>query len=332
MQIVRPKMTRATYMALKKYIMKEREKKKQEQEQDKEQERLKKERELKKKKEEEDSLTLEQTKEQIALWENKLASLKQEKHELFSQLKKVLHQENALKQKTQLKEQQNDQTSLQHQYMVGIGTNAQAFLQQQSNKKYLSIPAQNPPQSLKRSRSPSPTPYHSHYSSNLVQSNSAYNNIIKAEPPFCLKPGTYQPGQTPSGHPSFAGQQSAHNYLQQNPQQQQPGSFQPSTNQRYSLTSSPAFYPTSHFLHQSSKSSIPESQFPTGTHLRQPSNSQRRHQQPLPSGAPAYAMNIPSQMDHPSNKVGFSSDEKLRMPQRSAVQPRSHGYNQQNRY
>ena len=29
MQIVRPKMTRATYMALKKYIMKEREKKKQ---------------------------------------------------------------------------------------------------------------------------------------------------------------------------------------------------------------------------------------------------------------------------------------------------------------
>ena len=36
-----------------------------EQEQDKEQERLKKERELKKKKEEEDSLTLEQTKEQV---------------------------------------------------------------------------------------------------------------------------------------------------------------------------------------------------------------------------------------------------------------------------
>lgn len=40
----------------------------------------------------------------------------------------------------------SDQTSLQHQYMVGIGTNAQAFLQQQSNKKYLSIPTQNPPQ------------------------------------------------------------------------------------------------------------------------------------------------------------------------------------------
>ena len=38
-----------------------------EQEQDKEQERLKKERELKKKKEEEDSLTLEQTKEQVSV-------------------------------------------------------------------------------------------------------------------------------------------------------------------------------------------------------------------------------------------------------------------------
>ena len=60
---------------------------------------MKKEQELKKKKEEEDSLTLEQTKEQISQLERRFESLKQEKHELFSELKKVLHQEDESKKK-----------------------------------------------------------------------------------------------------------------------------------------------------------------------------------------------------------------------------------------
>ncbi len=42
---------------------------------------------------------------QICKLEDKLEGLKREKHELFSQLKKVLHQEGETKKKAQLKEQ-----------------------------------------------------------------------------------------------------------------------------------------------------------------------------------------------------------------------------------
>ena len=137
--IERPKMTRVMYQSLKRHIMKEREKIRQEQEQEETMERFRKEKELEKKKKEEDTLTLEQTKDQvsrvscfdlplitllfnhiivpfapnnlnifsilqIASLESKLESLKQEKHKLFSQLKKVLHQEDENRKRAQLKE------------------------------------------------------------------------------------------------------------------------------------------------------------------------------------------------------------------------------------
>ena len=44
----------------------------------------------------------------MANLETKLESLKREKHELFSQLKKVLHQEGETKKKVQLKEQRSN--------------------------------------------------------------------------------------------------------------------------------------------------------------------------------------------------------------------------------
>ncbi|XP_059160962.1 G protein pathway suppressor 2-like [Physella acuta] len=152
----RPKMTRAMYEALKRHIMREREKKKQEQEQDAMMERLKKERELKKKKEEEDSLTLEETNEQIAQLEKKLEILKGQKHELFSQLKKVLHQEDETRRRAQQKEQ-NEMTISQPTYQHP----AQAAVPQpmmMHGRPALYKPTSNivVAQNLKRTRSPSP--------------------------------------------------------------------------------------------------------------------------------------------------------------------------------
>ncbi|BES90629.1 Hypothetical protein NTJ_03437 [Nesidiocoris tenuis] len=77
------------FEALKRHIMRERQKKKEEQEADAEVERQRKERELQQK---QDVMTLEENREQISKLEQTLAQLKDEKHQLFLQLKKVLYE------------------------------------------------------------------------------------------------------------------------------------------------------------------------------------------------------------------------------------------------
>lgn len=76
--------------ALKRHILRDRERKKQEREAEVEEERLRKEREAR---EQQDVMTLGETKEQISQLETKLAHLKEEKHQLFLQLKKVLNED-----------------------------------------------------------------------------------------------------------------------------------------------------------------------------------------------------------------------------------------------
>lgn len=88
--IERPKMPRATWDALRSHIIRERLRKKQEHEQNQEFERQKMEREHKKKQE---ALTLEETKQQIQFFETKLTQLKEEKHQHFNTLKKVLFED-----------------------------------------------------------------------------------------------------------------------------------------------------------------------------------------------------------------------------------------------
>uniref|UniRef100_A0A146KUA8 G protein pathway suppressor 2 n=3 Tax=Lygus hesperus TaxID=30085 RepID=A0A146KUA8_LYGHE len=78
------------FEALKRHILRERQKKKEEQEADAEVERQRKERELQQK---QDVMTLEENREQIAKLEQTLAQLKDEKHKLFLQLKKVLNED-----------------------------------------------------------------------------------------------------------------------------------------------------------------------------------------------------------------------------------------------
>ncbi|XP_016340584.1 G protein pathway suppressor 2-like isoform X2 [Sinocyclocheilus anshuiensis] len=99
----RPKLSNAMARALHKHIMRERERKRQEEEEvDKMMEqKLKEEEERKRKKEMEERMSLEETKEQIMKMGVKLQGLQEEKHQLFLQLKKVLHEEEKRRRKEQ---------------------------------------------------------------------------------------------------------------------------------------------------------------------------------------------------------------------------------------
>jgi len=92
----RPKMPRATWEALRNHIISERKRKQEEEEKSEEYERLKKEREYRKKQE---ATSLEETKDQISDLERKLSSLKDEKHQLFLTLKKVLNEDETRRRK-----------------------------------------------------------------------------------------------------------------------------------------------------------------------------------------------------------------------------------------
>ncbi|KAL7835203.1 hypothetical protein SRHO_G00294500, partial [Serrasalmus rhombeus] len=105
----RPKLSNAMARALHKHIMRERERKRQEEEEvDKMMEqKMKEEEERKRKKEMEERMSLEETKEQIMKMGEKLQGLQEEKHQLFLQLKKVLHEEEKRRRK-----EQSDMTTL----------------------------------------------------------------------------------------------------------------------------------------------------------------------------------------------------------------------------
>lgn len=85
-----PQRSEQMWQALKSHITRERQRKKQEQEADAEEERQRKERERQQK---QDVMTLGETREQISNLENELSQLKDEKHQLFLQLKKVLNED-----------------------------------------------------------------------------------------------------------------------------------------------------------------------------------------------------------------------------------------------
>ena len=92
----RPKMPRATWDALRHHIIKQRKRKQDEEGKAEEYERLKRERENKKK---QDANNYEETKEQIGKLEEKLTNLKEEKHQLFLTLKKVLNEDDSRRRK-----------------------------------------------------------------------------------------------------------------------------------------------------------------------------------------------------------------------------------------
>uniref|UniRef100_A0A4W5PDG7 G protein pathway suppressor 2 n=1 Tax=Hucho hucho TaxID=62062 RepID=A0A4W5PDG7_9TELE len=99
----RPKLSNAMARALHKHIMRERDRKRQEEEEvDKMMEqKMKEEEERKRTKEIEERMSLEETKEQVMKMGEKLQGLQEEKHQLFLQLKKVLHEEEKRRRKEQ---------------------------------------------------------------------------------------------------------------------------------------------------------------------------------------------------------------------------------------
>ncbi|XP_063043262.1 G protein pathway suppressor 2-like isoform X3 [Engraulis encrasicolus] len=105
----RPKLSNAMARALHKHIMRERERKRQEEEEvDKMMEqKMKEEEERKRTKEMEERMSLEETKEQVQKMGEKLQGLQEEKHQLFLQLKKVLHEEEKRRRKEQSFERHN---------------------------------------------------------------------------------------------------------------------------------------------------------------------------------------------------------------------------------
>ncbi|XP_030843080.1 G protein pathway suppressor 2 isoform X3 [Strongylocentrotus purpuratus] len=168
----RPKLSKAMASALRVHVVKERERKRQEEEEaDKAIERKKQEQERLRKRQEAETLSLEETKEQVNNMEEKLKSLQQEKHELFLQLKKVLNEdENRRRQQESKKNEmlvamsQSYHPAMQlpgPHMLVQSGSLARPTLLGDGPKGHYYRGTQTPPsqtvqQSVKRSRSPSP--------------------------------------------------------------------------------------------------------------------------------------------------------------------------------
>uniref|UniRef100_A0A1B6DB60 G protein pathway suppressor 2 n=1 Tax=Clastoptera arizonana TaxID=38151 RepID=A0A1B6DB60_9HEMI len=176
-----PQKNEAIYSALKTHIIRERQKKKQEQEADAENERQRKERERQQK---QDVMTLGETREQISQLEQKLGQLKDEKHQLFLQLKKVLNEDD--NRRRQLVKESNEVMEMYAYPGVSLG-NPQIFLQQNipiaGRNTLYKVPAQHtllPGGTLKRRRSPSPpnaSGYHSQYTYKPGAAPSAYQKV-----------------------------------------------------------------------------------------------------------------------------------------------------------
>ncbi|GAB1603214.1 G protein pathway suppressor 2-like isoform X1 [Argonauta hians] len=321
--IDRPKMTVATYQALKRHIMREREKKKQEQEHDALVERLKKERELQKKKQEEDNLTLEQVKKQIGTMELKHESLKNEKHELFSQLKKVLHQEDETRRRAQLKEQsellnfQHPYTVTGHPMLLHPGVTGRPTLYKPHQPL---IPIQQRLQSLKRTRSPSPPatvyqpyPTEHKYPQTSYAITTKQPTVVYTQPEY--KPPTYGQGQPPQV--AYA-TQGSHAY----PPQTVPFTAGPPTT-KYTTTptvaaSQSAFtsYPTHYPPQQQKTLAEPYPHTYQLQRMPQTTSSRQGRDRDYKAGYlnPGHSTALPlqQQLEHANQKSGFS-DEKFKI-------------------
>ncbi|ENN83083.1 ensconsin-like isoform X2 [Dendroctonus ponderosae] len=163
------------WKVLKAYILKDRARKKQEREAEVQEERLRKEREAR---EQQDVMTLGETREQISQLEAKLQQLKDEKHQLFLQLKKVLNEDD--NRRRQLQKDANEQHMVQIQSLQQMVPQMPQTLYIQQPPGRIQTIAQQvvPPMqpaiyktAVKRPRSPSPPPqapvsmYHPVYSS-----------------------------------------------------------------------------------------------------------------------------------------------------------------------
>lgn len=123
--------------ALRSHIIRKRQRLKQELEQDAIEKRLKREKELKQL---QDAMTLDQIKEQLSVLEAKLQTLKDEKHNLFIQLKQVLNEDST-------RQKQQDQSSDERKQSEGKNENHTQNTMGSGDVNNLTSPAQNLKQS-----------------------------------------------------------------------------------------------------------------------------------------------------------------------------------------
>ncbi|XP_050295018.1 G protein pathway suppressor 2 isoform X2 [Anthonomus grandis grandis] len=191
---------------LKAYIMRDRARKKQEREQEVEEERLRKEREARA---QQDVMTLGETREQISQLEQKLQQFKEEKHQLFLQLKKVLNEDD--NRRKQLQKESNEQQMVQlqslQQGMVPHQPQTLYIQQPQNPGRIQTIGQQAPPSlppaayktAVKRQRSPSPPiqvpVYHQGYQSYKPPSVPAgsYQGSPQKAPQYTNQPSAFYP-------------------------------------------------------------------------------------------------------------------------------------------
>ncbi|XP_078696269.1 uncharacterized protein LOC144924672 isoform X2 [Branchiostoma floridae x Branchiostoma belcheri] len=223
----RPKLSQPMLAALKTHIMKEREKKRQEeQEADKALER-KREEDRRRQQQQQESMTLEQTKEEIAKLQKKLDTLQEEKHQLFLQLKRVLNEED--KRKARMREQSDMAAMGHHIYQSGMhlagahmvmpGVPVQARTLPVEHAKGAIYQTHTPPTAshggaLKRPRSPSPpvvqvypprpSPHSQHPYGVKHHATYAHDQSHHSYP--VSQPSHYSSSQ--SGQPAYAASQS----------------------------------------------------------------------------------------------------------------------------
>ncbi|KAH8028189.1 hypothetical protein HPB51_014144 [Rhipicephalus microplus] len=206
--IERPKMSLQMWAALKNHIMRERERKKQEQEADEAIERLRREQELKRK---QDAMTLEEIKDQVTQSEKKLKELKEEKHQLFMQLKKVLHEDD-----TRRRALDKEASEVAAAQAAAVASHAYA------NHQALSIVGvRTHPNTLKRPHTPPSPPLTSHtqggyqtpqftykaqvtaYGSKLVPYPTVVTSVASQQSPVYFTPHHIIPGGETAGSPIY---------------------------------------------------------------------------------------------------------------------------------
>ncbi|XP_071513467.1 uncharacterized protein [Panulirus ornatus] len=228
--VERAKMSRAMWESLKAHIIRDRKRKKEEQEADAEEERLRKERENRKK---QHIMTLEETREKLSQMEQDLNDLKNQKHQLFQELKVVLN-EDATRKRAQQQQNYLKESELipVHSYPHGtipIGSHPQMLFQSNLVPGRGSMPIHGykvpqaqpqpliPPGSLKRSHSPSPPPQGSYQ-----QMPYNFKNLSGHPPPSvpvtlpttkaASASSVYVTGQTPYYHGSSQAHGSSSQY------------------------------------------------------------------------------------------------------------------------
>ncbi|XP_008211189.1 extensin isoform X1 [Nasonia vitripennis] len=157
-----PQRNEQMWKALKIHILRERQRKKQEQEADAEEERQRKERETQQK---QNVMTLEETREQINTLENELTQLKNEKHQLFVQLKKVLHEDDNRRRLIKETIISSEPMPINGYIDPGAVVHPHLYLPLPTSSPLYKVSAATPPHTLmssqgplKRSHSPTPPP------------------------------------------------------------------------------------------------------------------------------------------------------------------------------